>query len=74
MASRGVGSCNGISVGGVGNNSSSSSPSTSAVVGDGGGRMANPIGVAKARRLGRFLFFFRLGVGRIRTQQILALY
>ena len=58
MVSGGVGSCNSLSVGGVGNNSGSSSPSTSAVVGDGGGRMANPIGVAKARLLGRFLFFF----------------
>ena len=61
MASGGVGSCNGVSVGGVGNNSGSSSPSTSAVVGDGGGRMENPIGVAKARLLGRFLFFFSFG-------------
>ena len=58
MVSGGVGSCNSVSVGGVGNNSGSSSTSTSAVVGDGGGRMANPKGVAKARRLGRFLFFF----------------
>ena len=59
----------GVGVGGVGNNSgssSSSSPSTSAVVGDDGGRTADPIGVAKADCLGRFLFF-RLGVGRIRT-------
>ena len=63
MASGAVGSCNGVSVGGVANNGSSSSPSTStsSVVGNGGGRTADPIGVAKAGRLGRFLFF-RLGV------------
>ena len=59
MVPGGVGSWNSVSVGGVGNNSgsSSSSPSTSAVVGDDGGRTADPIGVAKAGRLGRFLFF-----------------
>ena len=52
------GSCNGVSVGRVGNNSgSSSSPSTSAVFGDDGGRTADPIGVAKAGHLSRFLFF-----------------
>ena len=65
MASGGVGSCNGVSVGGVGNNSgSSSSPSTSTGVAD--GRKADPIAVAKASRLIRFLFF-RLGDGRTRT-------
>ena len=71
MASGGVGSCNGVSVGGVGNNNGSSSSSTSA--GGGGGRTADPMGVAKAVRLGRFLFF-SLGVGRIRTLGILARY
>ena len=51
-----MGSCNGVSVGGVGNNSgSSSSSSTSTGVGD--GRTADPMGVAKAGRLSRFLFF-----------------
>ena len=66
------GSCNGVS-GGVGNKngassssfSSSSSSSTSA--GAGIGRTAVPMGVAKAGRFGRFLFFFRLGVGKTRT-------
>ena len=66
MSSGGVGRCNGISVGVVGNNSgsSSSSPSTSTVV---DGRTADPIGVAKASLLGRCLYFFRLGDGRTRT-------
>ena len=64
MTSGGVGSCNGVSVSGVGNNSGSSS-STSACVG--GGRTAEPMGVAKAGRLGRFLFVFLLGVGIMRT-------
>ena len=65
MASVGVGSCNGVSVGGVGNNSGSSSSSTS--VGGGGGRTADPMSVTKAGRLGRFRFVFLLGVGRMRT-------
>ena len=62
MASGGAGSCNGVSVGGVVNNSGSSSlssPSTSTVFGDDGGRMADPIRVAKASCLGRFVIFFR---------------
>ena len=44
MASGADGSCNGVSVGGVGNNNSSSSSLTSA--GRGGGRTADPMGVA----------------------------
>ena len=60
MASGGVGSCNGVSVGRVCNNGS---PSSSASVGD-GGRTADPMGVAKT---GRFLLVFPLGVGRMRT-------
>ena len=72
MASEVDGSCNGVSAGGVGNKngasssssfSSSSSSSTSA--GAGIGRTAVPMGVAKAGRFGRFLFF-RLGFGRTR--------
>ena len=66
------GSCNGVS-GGVGNkngassSSFSSSSSSSISTGAGIGRTAVPMGVAKAGRFGRFLFFFRLGVGKTRT-------
>ena len=67
------GSCNGVS-GGVGNKNgassssfSSSSSSSSTSAGAGIGRTAVPMGVAKAGRFGRFLFFFRLGVGKTRT-------
>ena len=70
VACGGVGSCNGVSLGGVGINngssSSSSSSGTSTGGGSGVGRTADPMGVAKAGRLGRFLFF-RLGFGRTRT-------
>ena len=61
------GSCNGVS-GGVGNKNgaSSSSSSSSTSAGAGIGRTAVPMGVAKAGRFGRFLFF-RLGVGKTRT-------
>ena len=68
------GSCNGVSAGGVGNKNgassssfSSSSSSSSTSAGAGIGRTAVPMGVAKAGRFGRFLFFFRLGFGRTRT-------
>ena len=67
VASEVDGSCDGVSAGGVGNKigtSSSSSSSTSAVAGV--GRTVVPMGVAKAGRFGRFLFF-RLGFGRTRT-------
>ena len=58
MSSGGVGNCNGVSVGGLGNKKGSSSSSSST--------SAGPIGVAKAGRLGRFLFVFPLGFGRMR--------
>ena len=60
--SGGVGNKNGASSSSF--SSSSSSSSTSA--GAGIGRTAVPMGVAKAGRFGRFLFF-RLGVGKTRT-------
>ena len=70
VASEVDGRCNGVSAGGVGNkngaSSSSSSSSSSTSAGTGVGRTAVPMGVAKAGRFGRFLFF-RLGVGRTRT-------
>ena len=69
MASGGDGSCNGVSAGGVGNNSgasSSSSSSSSSSAVSGVGRTAVPMGVAKAGRFARF-HFFRLGVFRTRT-------
>ena len=69
VASEVDGSCNGVSAGGVGNKngaSSSSSSSSSTSAGAGVGRTAVPMGVAKAGRFGRFLFF-RLGFGRTRT-------
>ena len=69
VASEVDGSCNSVSAGGVGNkngaSSSSSSSSSSTSAGAGVGRTALPMGVAKAGRFGRFLFF-RLGVGRTR--------
>ena len=64
MASGGDGSCNGVSAGGVDNNSGVSSSSSSA--GAGVGRTAVPMGMAKAGRFTRFLFF-RKGVFRTRT-------
>ena len=62
----GVGSCNGVSVGGVGINNGSSSSSGTTTGGGGVGRTADPMGVTKAGRIGRFLFS-RLGFGRTRT-------
>ena len=61
--SGGVGNKNGASS----SSSSSSSYSSSISAGAGVGRTAVPMGVAKAGRFGRFLFFFRLGFGRTRT-------
>ena len=69
VSGSGVGNWNCASTGGVSTNngaSSSSSSSSSTSAGAGVGRTAVPMGVAKAGRFGRFLFF-RLGVGRIRT-------
>ena len=71
VASEVDGSCSGVSAGGVGNrngasSSSSSSSSSSTSAGAGVGRTAVPMGVAKAGRFRRFLFF-RLGVCRTRT-------
>ena len=64
----GGGKWNCASTGGVSTNNgaSSSSSSSSTSAGAGVGRTAVPMGVAKAGRFGRFLFF-RLGVGRTRT-------
>ena len=59
MALGGIGSCIGVSMGGVANRSGSSTSSTSAGVD--GGRTGDPMGVARAPRLGRFLFVFHLG-------------
>ena len=61
MASGVVGSCNGVSVGGVGKNSGFSS---SAYV---SGRTADAMVLAKAGRLGPFRFVFLLGVGRMQS-------
>ena len=70
VSGSGVGNWNCASTGGVSTNngasSSSSSSSSSTSAGAGVGRTVVPMGVAKASRFGRFLFF-RLGVGRIRT-------
>ena len=60
--SGGVGNKNGVSSSSF---SSSSSSYSSTSAGAGIGRTAVPMGVAKAGRFGRFLFF-RLGVGRTR--------
>ena len=68
VSGSGVGNWNCASTGGVSTNNgaSSSSSSSSTSAGAGVGRTAVPMGVAKAGRFGRFLFF-RLGVGRTRT-------
>ena len=69
VSGSGVGNWNCASTDGVSTNngaSSSSSSSSSTSAGAGVGRTAVPMGVAKAGRFGRFLFF-RLGVGRTRT-------
>ena len=67
VASEVDGICNGVSAGGVGNNNgTSSSSSSSTSVGAGVARTAVPMGVAKAGRCARFIFF-RLGFGRTRT-------
>ena len=66
VACRGVGSCNGVSVGGVGINNGFSSSSGTSTGGGGVGSTADPMGVTKTGRIGRFLFF-RLGFGRTRT-------
>ena len=71
VSGSGVGNWNCASTGGLStsngaSSSSSSSSSSSTSAGAGIGRTAVPMGVAKAGRFGRFLFF-RLGFGRTRT-------
>ena len=67
VSSGGGGNWNCASTGGVGNNNgASSSSSSSSSAGAGVGRTAVPMGVTKAGRFARFLFF-RLGFGGTRT-------